>query len=117
MKGTVEINGLRIFARHGVLPQERQVGNLFEVTAHLVYPMDDAMAHDALDGTLNYAEAVEVITQVMSTPSALLEHVAMRIKSALVAGFPLIEGGYIRVAKITPPITAELDSVAVKIEW
>lgn len=57
MKGTVEINGLRIFARHGVLPQERQVGNLFEVSAHLVYPMDRALEHDDLGGTLNYAEA------------------------------------------------------------
>ncbi|MDE5668281.1 MAG: dihydroneopterin aldolase [Duncaniella sp.] len=117
MKGTVEINGLRIFARHGVLPQERQVGNLFEVSAHLVYPMDRALEHDDLDGTLNYAEATEVITDVMSEPSALLEHVAMRIKNALTDRFPLIEGGSIRVAKITPPIAAELDSVAIKIEW
>lgn len=117
MKGTVEINGLRVFARHGVLAQERQVGNLFEVTAHLVYPMERAMQHDDLDGTLNYAEAVEVIRDVMSTPSALLENVAMRIHAALTARFPLIEGGCIRVAKITPPIAAELDSVAVKIEW
>lgn len=117
MRGIVEINGLRVFARHGVASQERLVGNLFEVTAHLVYPMDDAMAHDRLDGTLNYAEAVEVIEDVMSTPSALLENVAMRIKTALTGRFPLIEGGYIRVAKITPPIAAELDSVAVKIEW
>lgn len=117
MRGTVEINGLRIFARHGVLPQERQVGNLFEVSAHLVYPMDRALEHDDLDGTLNYAEATEVITDVMSVPSALIEHVAMRIKNALTDRFPLIEGGSIRVAKITPPISAELDSVAIKIEW
>lgn len=117
MRGTVEINGLRIFAHHGVLSQERQVGNIFEVTAHIVYPMGDAMVYDKLDGTLNYAEAVEVIEDVMSTPSALLENVAMRIKTALTGRFPLIEGGYIRVAKITPPIAAELDSVAVKIEW
>ncbi len=117
MKGTVEINGLRIFARHGVLPQERQVGNLFEVSAHLIYPMDRALEHDDLGGTLNYAEATGVIAEVMSEPSALLEHVAMRIKTALTGRFPLIQGGFIRVAKITPPIAAELDSVAIKIEW
>lgn len=117
MKGTVEINGLRVFARHGVLDRERLVGNLFEITAHLSYPMDEAMMYDRLDGTLNYAEAVEVITQVMSEPSALLEHVAMRIKKALYDRFPQIAGGYIRVAKITPPIAGELESVAVKIEW
>jgi len=117
MKGTIEINGLRVFARHGVLAQERQVGNLFEVTAHLVYPMEEAMRRDDLDGTLNYADAVEVIRREMSVSSALLENVAMRIKAALVARFPLIESGWIRVAKITPPIAVELDSVAIKIEW
>lgn len=117
MKGTVEINGLRLHARHGVLAQERQVGNIFEVTARLVYPMERAMLHDDLDGTLNYAEAVGVIRKVMAEPSALLEHAARRIYEALMARFPLIESGSIRVAKITPPIPAELDSVAITVEW
>lgn len=117
MKGTVEINGLRMYARHGVLPIERAVGNMFELDIRLVYPMDRAMSEDRLDGTLNYAEAVEVVRDVMGVPSSLLEHVARRLYEALTENFPNIESGSIRVAKITPPIPAELDSVAVKIEW
>ena len=117
MTGTVEINGLRLFARHGLLAQERLTGNLFELTIHLRYPMLRAMESDALDGTLNYAEAVEVAREVMAEPSALLEHVVWRLKNALTARFPLIEGGMIRLTKITPPIPAELDGVAVRIEW
>lgn len=117
MKGTVEINGLRLFAHHGVMAQERVTGNEFELTIHLQYPMSKAMEEDDLDGTLNYAEAVSVARQVMTVPSALLEHVAWRLKDALMKRFPLIEGGMIRLAKITPPIPAELDSVAVRIEW
>ena len=38
MKATIVIDGLRIRARHGVLPQERVVGNEFEVSLSLVYP-------------------------------------------------------------------------------
>ncbi len=117
MKGTIEINGLRLFARHGVLAQERAVGNMFELTVHLCYPIGQAMEEDDLAGTLNYAEAVEVAREVMAEPSALLEHVVWRLKNALLERFPLIEGGMIRLTKLTPPIPADLDGVAVRIEW
>ena len=68
---TVEVNGLRLFAHHGVGEQERKVGNLFEVTVHLRYPADGAIADDRLEDTLNYAEAVAVVREVMTVPSQL----------------------------------------------
>ena len=117
MTGTVEINGLRLTAHHGVLPQERTVGNLFEVTVHLRYPMEGAMRHDDLSETLNYAEAVGIIRSEMETPSQLLENVVWRIREALLARFPRIGGGMIRLAKLTPPIPAEMADVAVRVEW
>ncbi|MDE6370139.1 MAG: dihydroneopterin aldolase [Duncaniella sp.] len=117
MTGTVEINELRLFAHHGVMEQERIVGNEFTVTVHLRYPMHKAIHDDNLDGTLNYAEAVEVICREMSMPSALLEHVAGRIHVALTDRWPLIEGGMIRIAKVTPPIPAQMKDVAVRIDF
>lgn len=117
MTGTVEVNGLRLMAHHGVMPQERAIGNIFEVTVHLRYPMSGAMRNDDLDGTLNYAAVIDVIKQTMDTPSALLEHVAYRLHRELTGRFPKIQGGMIKIAKITPPIPVELHDVAVKIEW
>ncbi len=117
MTGTVEVNGLRLFARHGVMAQERTVGNIFEVTVHLRYPMEGALLDDDLASTVNYAELVALITEVMKTPSQLLEHVVARIHKAILAAYPRVEGGMIRLAKITPPIPAELRDVAVRIEW
>lgn len=117
MKCSIEINGLRLFARHGVMEQEKHVGNLFEVTAEIFYPFEKAMEEDQLEHTLNYAEAVEVIRSEMEISSLTLEHVAGRIRQALLTRFPLIEGGSIKITKITPPISAELDGVAVKISW
>ncbi|MEZ3466670.1 dihydroneopterin aldolase [Muribaculum intestinale] len=114
---TVEVNGLRLFARHGVGEQERKVGNLFEVTVHLRYPADGAIADDRLEDTLNYAEAVAVVREVMTVPSQLLEHVAGRLRTALTRRFPLIAGGMIRVAKLVPPFAADIDSVAVVLRW
>lgn len=117
MTGTIEINGLKLFARHGVYDFEREKGNTFEVTVHLRYPIESAMESDDLGHTLNYAEAVEVIKQVMDIPSQLLEHVVKRLHDTLTQKYPLVSGGMIRVAKLNPPIPADMQDVAVKIEW
>lgn len=115
--GIVEINNMRIRAFHGVMEQERISGNLFEVTVHLRYSMDNAMATDNVTSALNYAEVVDIVKNVMKQPSNLLEHVVSRLRVALIQRFPVIQGGTIRVAKLTPPISCEVDSVAVSYRW
>lgn len=117
MEGTIEINGLKLFARHGVFDFERLNGNTFEVTVHLRYPIAEAMDSDDVSQTLNYAEAVEVIRTEMAIPSNLLEHVVGRIQKELLKRWPLISGGMISLTKLTPPIAARLDGVAVRINW
>lgn len=117
MKGTIEINGLRLFARHGVFEEERINGNTFELSVHLNYPLDVAISSDDVADTLNYADAIEIIRTEMNQPSQLLEHVVGRIHKALLQKFPAINGGFIRLTKLNPPIDADIDGTAVKIEW
>jgi dihydroneopterin aldolase len=117
MEGTIEINGLQLFARHGVFDFERLNGNTFELTVHLRYPIGEAMESDNVEHTLNYAEAVGIIKDVMSDPSNLLEHVIGRIRQALTARWPQISGGYISLTKLNPPINARMKGVAVSISW
>lgn len=117
MKGTVEINGLRLFARHGVFEEERINGNTFELTVHLNYPIESAMKSDDVNDTLNYAEAIEIIRQQMDIPSSLLEHVVGRIHRALTDAYPHITGGFIRLTKLNPPIPVDIDGTSVSIEW
>lgn len=117
MTGTVEIKNLRIKAAHGVFPQERIVGNIFEVSLKICYPMAQAMLHDSLHGTISYADVIELVKTIMKQPVQLLEHVAYNIRRALLETYPQITGGDIRVAKIQPPVAAELDEVAVTIPF
>lgn len=115
---TIEINRLRLRSCHGVMAQERIVGNDFEVSVRLVYPASDAVRTDRLESTLNYAEVCDVIKSVMARHSSLLEHVCGRLRDALTERFPLISSGRIRVAKLNPPIEAtQLESVAVELVW
>ena len=113
--GTIEINRLRVKARHGVFDQERSVGNIFEVSVKITCNIQRALLDDSLDGTISYAEVIDIIKEIMRNPSQLIEHVAYNIKTSLLAAYPQILGGEIRVAKLQPPVSAELGEVAVTI--
>lgn len=117
--GIISINGLKIRAKHGVYDQERRVGNDFVVTLRLDVPASDAaMDTDSLADTINYAAIVEIIKAEMAIPSSLIEHVAGRIRRALHARFPgQIAAGELTVAKLAPPIHAEVDSVSFTTKW
>lgn len=116
---TVEVNSLRLRACHGVAPQERTVGNEFELTIHVRCRISEqTMAADSIEGTINYANLVAVAKRVMAQPSSLIENVAWRLRNSLRDTFPQIVGGHIRVAKLTPPIpSSQMASAAVSLDW
>lgn len=111
---SVNINALRLHAFHGVMAQERVVGNEFEVTVRLDLATEalEAASADRLEATVNYAEAVEEIRRVMASPSKLLENVCWRIMLALRERFPIVTGGRIEVAKLTAPCGVEASSMS-----
>lgn len=143
MTFTIELEKMRFYARHGVLPQERAVGNWFEVSVSLTYEADAETApDDNLAGTINYARVAEIVTHEMAIPSQLLETVVLRIRRALLDAFassasdvasastvatsvptvvtdasPIITSGSIRVAKITPPLGLPLASASATLRW
>lgn len=117
-KGTIEINDLRLYCFHGLSDQERQVGNWFEVTVHLEYPFAARGEYDDINSTLNYAEVISIIREIMDHPVRIIETAAVKIKKSLINRYPKISGGYIRVSKLLPPVRdIEIASVAVTLEW
>ena len=101
------LQNLRFQARHGVMPQERQVGQNYELTLRLDLPdadSCDALLDDRLEGTVNYAEVYELVRSEMQQPSALLERVGERIVEALLQRFPKVMGVEISLTKLAPPI-------------
>lgn len=114
-KSSIYINALRLHACHGVLPQERIVGNDYEVTAEVGYDISRAMETDDVADTLNYAELCRVITEEMAVPSALIEHVAGRIAKRIAAEFGAVSSLRIRITKLNPPMGADCDGAGVEI--
>ncbi len=113
MESAIEISGLKIWARHGVLPQERIVGNQYIVDATIYLDLTQAAKSDDLGDTINYAEVVSLIEEEMKQPSALLEHVAGRILHQIAQKFHKAQEAEIRIAKLSPPISAQIKSCAV----
>lgn len=113
MRVSVEIERLRLRARHGVGEQERLVGNAFEVTVRMDYDVpDEAMAADRMADFISYADVAQMVKDEMAVPSQLLEHVAWRIRCRLLGAFPQVTGGMVKVAKLTPPMGCELAHAA-----
>jgi dihydroneopterin aldolase len=87
-----------------VLPEEREQGNTFVVDLSLEADISSAVRSDALDDTINYAAAYEVVKREMAIPSLLLEHVCGRIAEALLSSFDALQRVSVCVVKKNPPI-------------
>lgn len=113
----ITVRDIEIYASHGVGEQERKVGNEFRVTVSLRFDAKGAMQYDDLELTINYAEVIEIVRQVMLTPSQLLEHVAWRLINALNQTFPTVKGGKIEITKVHPPVSTPLNGATFSANW
>lgn len=109
----IELDAMKFYAYHGVMPQERIVGNHFVVTLTLSLPFCRAIITDDLEDTLNYAAVYETVKREMEIPSNLIEHVAGRIMRALKTAFPQIIAIDLKLSKLNPPIAGEIASASV----
>ena len=115
MSSKIYLRNVRFHAFHGVLPQERIVGNDYLVNLVLDYDFSSAMQTDELQGTLNYAEVYQKVREEMAVPSKLLEHVAGRIAHRLFSDFPEIQKLQLSITKVNPPMDADSDGAGVEV--
>jgi len=112
----VRIDGLRLFACHGVLPQEHTVGAYYILNISIDTDFIRAMETDDLDSTISYAEVCDTVKAEMSQPSKLLEHVAGRICKAIFHRFPAAKAIHLELLKENPPMSAQCTGVGITID-
>jgi len=110
----IKINGLKIRANHGVLPEETLSGTDFVINTEVEVNYLKACLTDDLEATVNYAAICDWIKDEMKTPSKLIEHVMFRIISRMFKEEKKIELIHIELKKINAPIHADLENVAVE---
>jgi len=113
----IELRGLRLVGTHGVLPEERERAQPFEVDLDLEVDLSKAGRSDALADTVDYGAIADAVAAVVRGPHAdLLEHLAERIaEAALTAGAPHAAAVTVTVRKTRPPVPVELASAGVTI--
>lgn len=109
------LENVKFYAFHGVLPQERKVGNDYQVSLRIGYDISRAMVSDDVNDTLNYAEVYQLLSQEMSVPSALLERVAGRIGDRLFRKFPAIQSIDLTIIKVNPPMGVDSEGAGVEV--
>lgn len=114
LPATLQLEQIRCYAYHGVLPQERQVGAWYTVDVTLHVQLDATpLLHDDLAGTLNYAEAFACVQRTMAQPCLLIERAAFAIAEALLHQMNGIIAVDIRLRKDTPPMGGHLAGASV----
>ncbi len=110
------IPGLRELGVHGVLPEERQRPQPFEVDLELQVDVRKAGESDDLQDTVDYSAVCESVSRVVSTESfMLLERLATRIAEVCKAD-ARVHKVTVEVRKLHPPVRAQVQYVAVRVE-
>lgn len=112
----LSLRGLRVLGTHGVLPEERQRAQPFEVDLDIEADLSAAGASDDLTDTLDYGEIAEAAARVVTGEHAdLLERLAQRIADAVLDEAPGASGVTVTVRKLRPPVPLDLAFAAVTI--
>ena len=113
MENSIRLNNMKFYAYHGVMEQERKIGNTFIVNLELFTDLSKASETDELSDTINYAEIYDIVKNEMKIPSKLLEHVTGRILRKIKKEFPTIKKIEICLIKERPPMGGEVESAAI----
>jgi dihydroneopterin aldolase len=117
MKGTIEIAGLVLFAKHGVAEEEARLGQRFSLDLELDVDVADAVKKDRLDATVDYGEVIAVADAAFrSKRFYLIEAAAAHVANTLLAHFGSVKGVRVKVKKPSAPVPSALDYVAASVE-
>ncbi len=115
MTDRILIVGLRELGVHGVLPEEQERPQPFEVDVELEVDLTKAGSTDDLEDTVDYAAVSEAIARVVSSERhQLIERLATRIGEVCCVD-TRVNGVTVTVRKLNAPVRAMIDHVAVRI--
>lgn len=115
MDVTIEVYGLEVFGRHGVLPEERERGQVFVYDVTLV-AHDAGVRSDRLDDTVDYTRVAACIREVSDGRRFnLIEALAGAVADALVSRFD-VSRARVRVRKPDVQLDGPVEFTAATVE-
>ncbi|GLJ45603.1 hypothetical protein SUGI_0959970 [Cryptomeria japonica] len=110
------LQGLRFHGFHGVLEEERKLGQKFLVDVDAWLDLKKAGRSDKLEDTVSYAEIYSLVKEIIEgPPHVLLESVAELITSVIFDKFPQIHSIRVKVGKPHVAVLGIVDYLGVEI--
>jgi 7,8-dihydroneopterin aldolase/epimerase/oxygenase len=111
----ITVSGIEVFAHHGVLPHERELGQRFVIDLVLELDLAPAAASDDVADTVHYGElAADVAALVAGEPVDLIETVAERVATRCL-GDARVCAVEVTVHKPSAPLPVVATEVAVSV--
>ena len=116
MTDRIEIKGIEVLARHGVLEHEKLEPQIFRVDLTLYLDLSAAGASDELADTVDYGKLARATHDLVQDESHdLIEAVAHQIATTVLADHP-VDRVTVTVHKPEAPIPLTFEDVAVTVD-
>ena len=111
----ITVEGIRLYAYHGHLPEEAKLGGHFIVNVWVTADTSEVEKTDDLNDTVDYAKIIAIVKEQMAIRSDMIEHPTKRIVDAILL-LDKVQKVKVEVEKIQPPIDASFDKISVTIK-
>ena len=113
--GLITVEGIRVFAYHGHLPEEAVLGGHFIINVWVEADTSEVEKTDDLNHTVDYVKIITIVKEQMAIRSNMIEQSAKRIVDAIL---PLnkVKKVTVELEKVLPPIDATFDKISVTSE-
>lgn len=112
----IKIKGLKLFAYHGVNPEEKEQGQNFIFDIDLYVNLNKPCASDDVNDTVSYAKVVKTVRRVFTEKKYnLLEKCAQAVSDAIFDEYSEVQKLEITLKKPEAPVSAEFEYMAVNI--
>ncbi len=110
----IKIKNLEVFAYHGLLPAENELGQKFLIDIDLGVDLKKVGKSDSMHDSINYSEVSHLVTEYMQKHTfKLIETVAEHIADMLLRQYPLLLEVGIELKKPWAPIGLPVEAVSV----
>ena len=111
----ITVEGIKVFAYHGHLPEEAVLGGHFLVNTFVESDTEEVENSDNLNDTVDYVKIISIVHEQMEIRSNMIEHAARRIANSILQ-LDRVREVTIELEKLLPPIHANFGKISVTLK-
>ncbi len=111
----IRINNIKLYGKHGWAPEEKLLGQKFEIDIEINADISDAIQNDDLQKTVDYSLVYKIIKEIFIEKNYhLIEAVGNKIAKSILE-LDRVNSVTVRIRKPHAPIDGVFDNVEVEI--